>query len=185
MLKFINFVLFISLETTVTNASFVEQLAAQENPSLKTTIRQLLSSSESFERVLRDQSQNNIAMLTTIKETHNTGHDFGDEQKNKKSFYNWLVYSRSLLALQKLGNTKEGEKLQEELDRGKRYLPMIDFYTNGRDYRYCLSGIWSKVSTYDAEERQKFLQALLEGRKIPYDSDFLQFFKNYDFSYNQ
>lgn len=142
------------------------------NDSREKTVTKLLSD---FDSLL---NQDLIYDLKAIKSYFNTGYEFGDEESNHKSLFNWIVYTRSLGALTKLGVSGEDIKLKEELDRAKRRLEMIDFYTDGKDYKYCLSGIWSIVSTFDKEERKKFLQSLKEGKEIPRDETLIKFFEN-------
>jgi len=73
-------------------------------------------------------------------------------------------------------------KLNEELDRARRRLETIDFYTNGKDYQYCLSGIWSIVSIFDSQERENFLSAI-EKEEIPKIQDVSRMVENYRFNY--
>lgn len=141
------------------------------NDSREKTVVKLLSD---FDSLL---TQDLIYDLKAIKSYFNTGYDFGDEESNHKSLFNWIVYTRSLGALAKLGVPGEDIKLREELERAKRRLETIDFYTDDKDYKYCLSGIWSIVSTFDKEERKNFLQALKEGKEIPRDESLIKFFE--------
>ena len=97
--------------------------------------------------------------LEVICKHHNTGYDFGNEHLNRISLYNWIVYTRSLFVLHKLGHKESELKLQEELERAKRRLETIDFYTDNKDYSWCLSGIWSIVAVFDENEREKFLRS--------------------------
>ncbi len=120
-----------------------------------------------------------IYNLKAIKNYYNTGYEFGDEELNYRSLINWIIYTRSLYALSKLGFEEEGNKLKEELDRAKRHLEMIDAYTDGKDYRSCLLGIWSIVSTFDQEEREYLLNALREGKEVPQDSHLIKFFEDF------
>lgn len=119
--------------------------------------------------------------LEAISKYYDTGYNFGDEHSNHESLYNWVVYTRSLHALHKLGNSESGLKLQEELDRAKRRLEIIDFYTDGKDYRYCLSGMWSIVSIFDAEERDKFLRTTEE--EIPKSQSVIGMVRDFQFDY--
>lgn len=137
------------------------------------TVTKLLSD---FDSLLTQEDL--IYDLKAIKSYFNTGYEFGDEESNQRSLFNWIVYTRSLGALTKLGVSGEDIKLREELERATRRLEMIDFYTDDKDYKYCLSGIWSIVSTFDKEERKKFLQALKEGKEIPRDEKLIKFFEN-------
>jgi hypothetical protein len=118
--------------------------------------------------------------LNAIKNYYNTGYNFGDKESNYRSLWNWIIYTRSLHALSNLGYKENGIKLQEELDRAKSRLEMIDFYTDGKDYKYCLSGIWCIVSTFDKEERKNLLEALKKGEEIPNDDHLIKFFESFD-----
>lgn len=120
-----------------------------------------------------------IYNIKAIKNYFNTGYVFGDEKSNHRSLYNWIVYTRSLYALEILGEKEEGIKLKEEFGRAKRRLKMIDFYTDGKDYKYCLSGIWCIVSTFDKEERKNLLEALKKGEEIPKDDRLINFFESF------
>ena len=120
-----------------------------------------------------------IYNLKAIKNYYNTGYEFGDEESNYRSLINWIIYTRSLYALSKLGFEEEGNKLKEELDRAKRHLEVIDSYTDGKDYRSCLLGIWSIVATFDQEERVCLLDALREGKEVPQDLHLIKFFEDF------
>jgi hypothetical protein len=161
--------------------NFIEKFINCEDADKKIIIKSLLVS---FDEVIKDTSPSNLFLLEKIRDDYNTGYDFGDEYKNRKSLYNWLLYSRSLYALGKLGSKRDNSQLQEESDRAKRRLAIIDFYTDDRDFKYCLSGIWSEVATFDPIERTNFLIALKEGNDLPYDLEIIDFFENYCFSYN-
>ncbi len=164
------------------SAEFVEAFVRQENTAQQPLIRTLLSN---FDSILKDKLNLNLSnSLISIKDAHNTGDNFGDEERNKKSLYNWIVYTRSLFALSKLGSDLDGKKLAEEFDRTRRRLPMVDFYTDGRDYKYCLLGTWCQLATFDADERSNLVRALRCGKEVPSDLTSLQFFTNYNFSYN-
>lgn len=176
----INYIIAILSSTSIAKANFIDDLANTENQLRAATIKNLLTS---FDKVLEDKSQGNLLRLKSIRNEHNTGYDFGDEQRNKKSLYNWLLYTRSLYALQKLGSQNARFKLREELDRTKRRLAKIDCYTDGENIKYWLSGIWSEVATFDVQERKKLLKALQQGKEIPYDKELIKFFQNYSFSY--
>lgn len=118
--------------------------------------------------------------LKAIRNYYDTGYNFGDEELNHTSLYNWIVYTKSLYALYMLGSQEDGEKLQEEFDRARRRLDIIDCYTDGRDYKYCLSGIWSIVSTFDQKERNGFMEALEKGEIIHKDQTLFKLFKSFD-----
>jgi hypothetical protein len=120
-----------------------------------------------------------IYNLKAIKNYYNTGYEFGDEKSNYRSLINWIIYTRSLYALSKLGFEEEGNKLKEELDRAKRHLEVIDAYTDGKDYKSCLLGIWSIVASFDQEERAYLLDALREGKEIPQDFHLIRFFEDF------
>jgi len=121
--------------------------------------------------------------LEAISRYYDTGYNFGDESSNITSLHNWAVYTRSLHALHKLGYGEYGSKLQEELDRAKRRLETIDFYTDGRDYKYCLSGIWSIVAIFNTQEREKFIKALEKGEEIPRSENTSKMVKELSFDY--
>ena len=121
--------------------------------------------------------------LEGISKYYNTGYNFGDDSLNEESLYNWVVYTRSLHALQQLGNNEYGSKLQEELDRAQRRLDRIDFYTDDKDYKFCLSGIWSIVAIFDAHEREQFLKAIELGDEIPKNQHVVRMIHEYQFDY--
>jgi hypothetical protein len=121
--------------------------------------------------------------LEAISKYYNTGYNFGDESSNGTSLYNWIVYTRSLYALQRLGHSEYGSKLQEELGRARRRLETIDFYIDDKDYGYCLSGIWSIVAIFDTQEREKFLRAIDAGKEIPMSQDIIKMINDYKFDY--
>ena len=128
-----------------------------------------------FDQLKKDR----IYDLKAIRNYHNTGYNFGDEKTNHISLYNWIVYTRSMYALHKLGSQEDGIKLEEEIDRARRMLDMIDFYTDGRDYKSCLSGIWSIVSIFDQKERKDFIDALQKGELVYKDQNLIELFKSF------
>lgn len=140
--------------------------------SREQTVKKLLSD---FDSSLKKDF---IYDIKAIKNYYNTGYNFGDKESNHNSLVNWLIYTRSLGALAKLGFKEEGNKLEEELERAKRRLELIDVYTDDKDYKYCLSGIWSIVSTFDKGERKNFLEALKKGEEVPYDESLIKFFES-------
>jgi hypothetical protein len=159
---------FNNIKTVKTSALPVEET----NNSRQKTVKKLWSEFDS------SLNRDFISDLKAIKSYYNTGYDFGDKELNYTSLVNWVIYTRSLGALEKLGFKEEGTTLKEELDRAKRRLELIDFYTDNKDYKYCLSGIWSIVSTFDKEERKKFLEALRKGEEVPYDESLVKFFES-------
>ena len=128
-----------------------------------------------FDQLKKDR----IYDLKAIRNYHNTGYNFGDEKTNHISLYNWIVYTRSMYALHKLGSQEDCIKLEEEIDRARRMLDMIDFYTDGRDYKSCLSGIWSIVSIFDQKERKDFIDALQKGELVYKDQNLIELFKSF------
>ena len=57
----------------------------------------------------------------------NTGFNFGDPISNCISLENWILRTRSLYLLYKLGASECGSELNEELQRATRRLDLIDF----------------------------------------------------------
>lgn len=116
--------------------------------------------------------------LKHIRDYHDKGFDFGDKKSNYRSLYNWIIYTRSLFVLNYLGYTNNGIILLKEFVRAKRRLDLIDFYNDGDDPKYMLSGIWCIVATFDKIERQQLLKALKKGKCIRKDEQLIKFFEN-------
>ncbi len=128
-----------------------------------------------------DLKREYIEDLKAIRQYHNNVYDFGDKELNYSSLVNWIIYTRSMLALYKLGSEEDGLKLLEEYDRAKRRLETIDFYSGGKDYKYCLSGIWCIVASFDEDERANLLKALEQGEDVPKDENLISFFKSFQY----
>ena len=132
-----------------------------------------------FQSVLKDTTADLKSNLVTM----NTGYNFGDELLNTISLTNWIIYTRSLYALKKLGCQESSLKLQNELERAKRRLEIIDFYTDGKDYHYCLAGIWAIVAIFDTCKRDELLDIIKVGTKLPISHQIKRMIEDFHFDY--
>uniref|UniRef100_A0A6C0C972 Uncharacterized protein n=1 Tax=viral metagenome TaxID=1070528 RepID=A0A6C0C972_9ZZZZ len=155
-------------ETQFSNISFLNRQSQE-----KQMITKQININKSF-------LEQDSVILNELKNHYDTGYDFGNKESNYKSLLNWIVYIKILYTLSTL-KYEENIELKKELDRAVRHLELIEWYLDGRDYGYCLSGIWSMVSVFNFNERKYFLEALESGDlSVPKDEDLLYFLKSLD-----
>lgn len=162
---------FSELEKNIKKSLFLKEKPKDPREEI---IDKLLSNPSNF------SEKKHIKSIKSINSYYNTGYVFGDKESNYRSLYNWIIYTRSLHVLKKLIPQRSYLPLKKEFERANNRLKMIDFYTDNKDYKYCLSGIWSIVATFDKKERENFLNALKEGKDVPKDEILIDFFNSFN-----